>query len=315
MGRLEKTGKWTEFHQPGKEGKSTDCKVLVDMMLEFAGRQAKAGKRFFISSLPYEPHTPYLFHEGITDKYYRGGWGPPVGKVVDGDLLTALSSGKTKLNDEQWSRLKALYDGEVEYWDSCFARFLDGLGKLSAATDTLIVLTGDHGEGMFEHGKMGHAFGNHAELANVPFVLFGDQLVESGVTIETVSSHLDILPTILELLGVKVDPKVQGMSMVPLVTRRGPWTPRVVSLEYGRSYALRALRWKYLVDYQGREMVFDLEKDPTEQDDLLGKNDMAVRYLRDLAGFFLEYRSAWRANRMGSLNNQAHAFVEMAEKG
>src|SRR5690606_14574704 len=107
--------KWTEFHQTSKEGKGIDCTALVPEMLDFAKRQHLAGKRFFISSLPYEPHTPYRYHEGITDKYHEGPWGPPVGKNVNGDLITAVSSGRVKLTEAQLAQYIALYDGEVEY--------------------------------------------------------------------------------------------------------------------------------------------------------------------------------------------------------
>jgi hypothetical protein len=58
MARLRKPGKWTAFHQPSSEGGGIDCTALVPRLLGFAERQKAAGKRFFISSLPYEPHTP-----------------------------------------------------------------------------------------------------------------------------------------------------------------------------------------------------------------------------------------------------------------
>lgn len=309
MARLEKPGRWTAFHQTNQEGKGIDCTALMDEMLGFADSQAKAGKRFFISSLPYETHTPYRYHEGITDKYHPGPWGPPVGKNVDGVLLGQLSAGKVTLDDAQWAQLKALYDGEAEHMDGCYAQLLSGLEARGLRQRTLVVLTSDHGEGMYEHGKMGHAFGHHAELANVPLVLMGDGLVDEGIVIDTVTSHLDIVPTILDLMGVPASERIQGQSLVPLLLRQGPWTPRVMPLEYGRSYALRARRWKYIVDYQGNESVFDLQNDPTEQQDLIGKNPMALRYLRDLAGFFLAHRSDWRMSELGALNNHGPGFL------
>jgi arylsulfatase A-like enzyme len=309
MARLEAPGRWTAFHQPNQEGKGIDCAVLMDEMLGFAEAQAKAGKRFFISSLPYEPHTPYLYHEGITDKYHPGPWGPPVGKKVDGGLLGSISSGKVTLNEAQWSQLRGLYDGEVEHMDGCYGQLIDGLEARGLRGRTLVVITADHGEGLFEHGLMGHAFGHYAELANVPLVLVGDGLVENGQVVETVSSHLDITPTILDLMGVTPSERIQGQSLVPLFLRKGPWTPRVVSLEYGRSYGLRARRWKYIVDYQQNESVFDHVTDPTEQTDLVARSPMALRYLRDLAGFFLAHREAWRTASFGPLNNHGPGFL------
>ncbi len=310
MGRLKKPGRWTAYHEPNREGKGIDCGPLMEGMLDFAKTESEAGHRFVVSSLPYETHVPYRFHEGISDKYYPGPWKPPVGKSVGGEFLGAIVGGKVHMSDSDWKQLKALYDGEVEHFDGCFGQLLDGLDKLGLRQKTAVLLASDHGEGMFEHGRMGHAFGHYAELANVPLVLFADGLVDKGIGIDTVTSQLDIVPTILDLLGVKADERVQGRSLLPLILRKGPWTPRVVPLEYGRSYALRARRWKYIVDYHGNESLFDLENDPTEQKELGDSQPMALRYMRELAGFYLAHRKDWRMSTWGPLNNHGRGFIE-----
>jgi arylsulfatase A-like enzyme len=310
MGRLEKPGRWDVYRKP----RGIDCTILIDEMLDFAREQSAAGKRFFVSSLPYEPHTPYRFHEGISDKFWKGPWGPPVGKSVDGHLLSALSDERQTLTDAQWQQLFALYDGEVEYWDRCFGRLVDGLAEIGVADETAIVLTSDHGEGMFEHGRMGHAFGHYAELADIPLIVYSSRLNDSLRKIDTVSSQLDIAPTVLDMMGVTPDRRIQGESLVPVILREGPWTPRVLPLEYGRSYALKARRWKLIVDYQGNESVFDHGTDPTEQKDLAGTDHFGHRYLRDMAGVFLAHREHWLMPTWGTLNDHGPAFVEYIEK-
>ncbi|RMH43217.1 MAG: hypothetical protein D6689_05585 [Deltaproteobacteria bacterium] len=311
MARLEKPGRWTEFHQPTREGKSNDCVPLIDMILAFAKRRAAAGERFFVSSLPYETHVPYRYHPGITDRYFPGPWPPPIGKQVTGELLGRITSGALRMTDTMWDQLKALYDGEVTYMDGCFGQLVDGLASAGLADDTAILLTSDHGDGMYEHGHMGHAFGHYAELANVPLVVFAPGLTDEGIAVRTVTSHIDIAPTVLDLMGVPIPEEVQGESLLPIALRRGPWTPRVMPLEYGRSYALRAARWKYIVDYQGRESVFDLKRDPTEQRDLAGDSPVALRYFRDLAGFFRAHRTRWRMREHGALNNHRAGFLRL----
>ncbi len=312
MGRLEEPGGWTAFHQPGKEGKSNDCTTLVDMMLDFSKEQSGKGKRVFISSLPYETHTPYRFHEGISKKYYDGPWRPPVGQNVGGELLSSIAAGSTKLDAKQWSQLKALYKGEAEYWDQCFGQLTSGLAEAGLLQDTALVLTSDHGEGMFEHGRMGHAFGHYRELGDVPFVVFWPALGPGVREIDTVTSHRDIAPTILDMLGAEIDRRVQGESVLPLALRQGSWTERVVSLEYGRSYSLRSKRYKLIVDYGGKQEFYDLGTDPWEAADQLGSGSDALRYLRDMAGFFLEYRSQWRYREWGTLNRHGEGFRKAA---
>jgi arylsulfatase A-like enzyme len=309
MARLEAPGRWTEFHHVAREGHGFDCTALIPKMLAFAEAQAKAGKRFFLSSLPYEPHVPYRFHAGITERYHSGEWDPKVGKAFSGDQLRGTPTA------EQKAQIEALYDGEVEYFDACFASLLDGLAARGLADSTAVILTSDHGEGFWEHGRRGHAFGHHAELTNVPLVVFAPGLVTAGRTIETVTSQLDIAPTILDLLGVERSDRIQGQSLIPMILRDGPWVPRVMPLEYGRSYALRARDWKYIVDYGGNEMLFDLAADPTEQHDVADSNPFALRYVRDVAGFMLAHRAAWRMERWGTFDNHSAAFVGVVAPG
>jgi arylsulfatase A-like enzyme len=315
MARLAKPGRWTEFHQPAQEGLGIDCTAMVPEILKFATSQHEAGKRFFISTLPYEPHVPYRYHAGTTEHYYDGPWDPKVGKSVSGEQLGAITSGRLELSDKQWEQLRALYDGEVEHFDGCFGTLMDGLAKHGLADNTAVIITGDHGEGMFEHGHMGHAWGHHGELANVPLIVIAPKLHGAGRTIETVTIHIDIVPTIHDLMGVRRSPRMQGESLLPLMQREGPWVPRVMSLEYGRSYSLRARQWRYIVDYSGTEGLYDLAHDPGEHADLVGKSPMALRFFRDVAGFFLAHRSQWHLEEWGTFDNHSPAFAKAMAAG
>ncbi len=309
MARLEEPGNWTWFRQPGREGKSHDCSVMVELMLEFAKTQHDAGKRFFISSLAYEPHTPYRFHEGITEKYFAGPYPPPIGTSAS-TVLDDINAGRLKPTPEQWKQLIALHDGEIEYMDGCVGSLLDGLEEMGVLENTAFILTSDHGEGFWEHQHLGHAWGHNAEVANVPLVIVSPGLTSEGRTIDTVTSHLDITPTILALMGVEPAPQIQGQSLLPLIARNGPWTPRVVPLEYGRSFSLRARDWRYITDYAGGETLFHLAEDPGEQRELGAERPIALRYFRDLTGVFLAHRQDWRMASWGPLNNHQSAFLE-----
>lgn len=309
MERLRGAKRWHTFMQPVKQGHSSDCSVLVKLMLSYAQRQARIGKRFFISALAYEPHVPYRFHQGITERYFEGPFVEPIGKEASGHLLNRIAGGRVKMNKQRWAQLQALYNGEVEYMDRCFGNLLDGLKQLNQLQHTAIVLTGDHGEGFNEHGKVGHAFGLQAELVNVPLVLLVPGLAKGLVKIETVSSHLDIVPTLLHLLGVKGDPRIQGRSLVPIIQRAGSWPPRVVPIEYGRSYALRSRHFKYWVGYTGDEHLFHVAADPFEQKDITSKHPLVLRYFRDLSGLNLIFRSRWRMESWGTLNRHAKGFL------
>ena len=310
MNRLKPLSTWNEFHMPNAEGKGGDCSAVVKQILTFADKQA--GKRFFVSAVAFEAHTPYIYHEGTTEHYYDGPMDPAIGTHPDGVILTAIVSGKLKMTPERWGQLKGLYDGEVEHFDACFGALTEGLKSRGLGENTDLVLLADHGEGFLEHGSMGHAYGNYAELTNVPMVWLLPGMGK-GQKIPTVVSHTDVVPTILDVLGVAPDPRVQGESLVPMILRQGPWVPRVMASEYGRSYSLRARSLHYVVDYGGNESLYDTAADPSEKTEINAKRPLALRYFRDLAGIYLAHRAQWHAATWGTLNNHRAGFAPTKE--
>ena len=306
MKRLLPASTWNEFHQPNAEGKGGDCSAVIKQILAFADKQGD--KRFFVSAVAFEAHTPYIYHEGTTEHYYSGPMDPAIGKSPDGVILTAIVGGKLTMTPERWGQLKGLYDGEVEHLDGCFGALTEGLKSRGLTDKTDIVLLADHGEGFREHGSMGHAYGQYAELTHVPLTFFLPG-VGHGEKIDTVVGHIDVVPTILDRMGVEADPRLQGESLLPMIARHGPWMPRVMPSEYGRSYSLRARDLHYVVDYSGTESLFDVAADPDEKTDLKERWPLALRYFRDLAGIYLAHRAQWSTAAWGTLNNHRAGFA------
>jgi hypothetical protein len=306
MKRLLPASTWNEFHMPNAEGKGGDCSAVIKQILAFADREGD--KRFFVSAVAFEAHTPYIYHEGTTEHYYSGPMDPAIGKSPDGVILTAIVGGKLPMTPERWGQLKGLYDGEVEHLDGCFGALTAGLASRGLADKTDIVLLADHGEGFLEHRSMGHAYGQYAELTHVPLTFFLPGLGH-GQKIDTVVGHIDVVPTILDRMGVETDPRLQGESLVPMMSRQGPWMPRVMPSEYGRSYSLRARDLHYVVDYGGNESLFEVTADADEKTDVKDARPLALRYFRDLAGIYLAHRAEWNTAAWGTLNNQRAGFL------
>lgn len=313
MNRLRAPGKWAAFHSPVQEGKGIDCTALIDEVMRVALEKKAGDKRFFISALAWEPHAPYRFHEGITEKYHEGSWGPPVGRFADGYLLGDIMAGRKAMNAGQWSQLEALYNGEVEHMDRCFGTLVDELAAAGLGENTAIVLTSDHGEGLNERGRLGHAYGHWTEVADVPFVVYAPGLLGDGEgprRIAEPTSCIDVAPTVMGLMGVEASEQVQGENVLPLALRQGGWVPRVISAEYGRSYALRARDWRVVVLYDGTMKLYDIKNDPKELVNVIDEGLLSVRYMREMAGFFLEHRSDWKKSTWGTLANHQGGFVE-----
>lgn len=298
MGRLTKAARWTEHHAPVFEGQGVDCAPLVERAVKMMARALATNQRAFLSLLPIEPHVPYRFHDGITQRYFAGPFTGMLGKRVTSAHLSRVRA--RGLPGAGWKQLRALYDGEITYFDGCFGALEDGLAKLGAADDTAIVLTSDHGEGLGERGNnTGHAYSLNHELTWVPLLVFGGGArlaAAQGLRRWTgATSNLDIAPTVLELLGEPVDARMQGRSLLPIVRGGSQW-PRAVAAEYGRAYAVFAGRWHYVADYEGRGKLYDVLTDPAETRDRSGDAAVALRYLREAAAMFLSQRVTWRGS-------------------
>lgn len=113
----------------------------------------------------------------------------------------------------------------------------------------------------------------------------------------------------MDVLGVEPDARIQGESLLPMILRQGPWIPRVVPSEYGRSYSLRARSLHYVVDYGGNESLYDTAADPSEKTEINSKRPLALRYFRDLAGIYLAHRAQWHEASWGTLNNHRAGFA------
>jgi arylsulfatase A-like enzyme len=299
MEHFRKGGRWRAYHVPTQEGQGLDCAPLVARVLQMVDASVARGKRFFVSALPIEPHEPYRYHAGVTEKYYQGPFDKPIGK----ELAALDQVPHWHLSARQWQQLRGLYDGEVEHWDQCYGVLEDGLAARGLADSTAIVITSDHGEGLGEHGgRVGHAYSLHQELIAVPLIILGKGV--PAMTIAVPTSAIDVAPTVLALLGVAADPRMQGRSFLPLVAL-GAAAPPVVASEYGKSYALRTRRWHYVVDYDGREALYDVTVDPREDHDQVRAQPLVLRYLRDAAGLYLAHRTAWRAATWGALDDIA----------
>ncbi len=305
MNRLAKISTWK------KQAKASDCFGLVKATLDFARGEIAAGRRFFVSMLPMDVHTPYRWRDRYTPHYFDGTFDDKIGRSPDGVVLGAIMTAKLEMTDARWAQLKAQYDGGVEMVDACLGKLQDGLGALGVADQTAIIVTADHGEGMFEHRKLGHAFGLWAELGNVPFVMLAPGLPPR--VLDLVVHHADLAPTMLDLLGVPAEPRMQGESLLPVALREGPPMPRVGWLEFGRSYALKTRMLRYFVDYGGKERLYDELADPTDQQEIQDRRPVALRAMRDLGGLYLAFRGKWRAS-WGTLYDQRPGMLEEAAR-
>jgi choline-sulfatase len=105
-----------------------------------------------------------------------------------------------------------LYDEEVFYTDLWVGKFFDWVEKQPWAAETAIVVTADHGEAFGEHGLTRHAFELYEPLVHVPLMIYVPG--RPGRRIEAARSHVDLVPTMFDLLGAKPNPELRGKTFV-----------------------------------------------------------------------------------------------------
>jgi arylsulfatase A-like enzyme len=177
------------------------------------------------------------------------------------------------------------YDGEIAYVDLQFGRLLERLESSPEWEKTLLIVVGDHGEGLHQHRERFHANLIYETTQRVPLIIHGVG-VRAGRIVEPVTLA-DLTPTVLDLLGLSSPVEMRGISLAGAL--RGAEPPRrdiyfesqAGALNYGW-HELRGLRygpWKLIES--GDPELFDLSADPGELNDLASLETARVADLTD----------------------------------
>ncbi len=179
------------------------------------------------------------------------------------------------------------YDSELRYLDSHIERSAAALGWNEGA---VVIVTADHGEEFHEHGLFGHARTLYAEVLNVPLLVHAPGRFAPSRVAERVS-HVDVLPSLRELVGLAPAPADAGLSLLPLLegrARRLP--PRALFADlWHATYSERKRfltatiegEWKLIEGAPEGPMLFHLDRDPL---DLRNRHDAYPRIAARLRG-------------------------------
>ena len=173
----------------------------------------------------------------------------------------------------------AQYDGSISYVDQEIDRLLEGLRSRDLAERTLIIITADHGEELYDRGGWSHGHTVNEELVKIPMILWCPSLVPGGQVAEGVVRHVDIMPTIFGAVGRDPDSTavwLEGVDLWPCVSGGSalPIGLPALSEVYSAGSCARSLRvgpHKIIQVLSGSDaeyQLFDLSTDPGERRDL-----------------------------------------------
>jgi len=217
------------------------------------------------------PKVPYT-RDGLLKR--RKGQ-PGSGRLADKALRQRLD----RWTEEEWRDHAAHYYGYVSYVDKWTGRVLEALDRQGFTKNTIVLFTTDHGDMLGSHGLMGKG-PTYDEAARVPLIMRYPPLIKPGTATDALVSNVDILPTLLEMMDVKVPSGVQGRNFLSLLEGEAGSRRDAVFMEKDRSGGdsravyrmVRTDRWKYTVSWHPsvREELYDMESDTLELSNLSG---------------------------------------------
>jgi arylsulfatase A-like enzyme/tetratricopeptide (TPR) repeat protein len=200
----------------------------------------------------YDPHTPYDPPEPYLSQYEGVPWGR--------------------------------YDGEVAYLDSLVGQIMEWLTENDLNESTLVAFIGDHGESLGEHREMGHGFFIYDATVAVPFILTSPDRQLQGRRVAAQVRTIDLMPTLLDLIGVEIPEAVQGESLLDLCLGK---SKDLGLMAYSESlYPRHHYGWSDLKSLRDgslqyiaapRPELYDIRADPSQKDNLASSRPDEVR--------------------------------------
>ena len=208
-------------------GWGVDERAMIKPALDFISRDP--GTPYFMVFLPVNPHHPYAY----PDASFK-----IAGEPGDG----TEGSRKTWVN----------YLNSLHYADASLGMIVDELEKAHCLDNTLIFLFADHGEAFYQHPmNYNHPLFLYNENVHVPFLIFSTELFDEPVYYDGYTRHIDILPTVLDILGLPSRPEQEGVSVLSdhveqLALLHTSWKDDYMgsSTRNGNTYAGQRTAWK-----------------------------------------------------------------------
>ena len=277
---------------------------LTDKSLELINN---CNKPFFLFIHYWDTHTPYNALESIYNELKPGGGGQELKELFANiknekwKEYLLKSAGKATTAEE----VSAMYDSAIKYVDQEIGRLVKYFKEQGIYENTIFVITSDHGESLTEHKIFFDHHGLYDESIHVPLIF--NNLPVGGKRIKDFVQHVDIVPTLLDILNIPFkESKFDGVSLVPLI--RGEVGSRRSFVVAEESHtenkkAIRTNKWKYIyspskeaatcrycgVIHGGIEELYHLESDPKEMRNIVEERPEIVTELRRQLFEFTEY--------------------------
>ncbi len=269
----------------------------IKTVKEFA-KSSETRPPFFLFLHTYAVHDPYVaplfYHSNFVSPSYKGkipGTREDLVRAAGtewGDQQKAYWGNVDRENQADVAHLKNLYDAAIRFTDDQISRLVNAIRDVGLEENTMIVFLSDHGEEFLEHENFLHDT-LYQEVLHVPLILkFAGKMkaMYKGRRIQHTVRLIDVLPTVLAALDVKVPSHLQGTSLVSLLDGTETTTRNVFSQwPAAQKFSLRKGSFKLIRKNDKEsggliEELYELKKDPSETNNLLGDESQEASALR-----------------------------------
>lgn len=245
---------------PGHDDDFRRANVVVDRA--FAWMESRSEKPFFLVLHLMDPHMNYNApppYRGRFTGSYQSRYSLP---LTDTGGIRRQAATMPQVDRDF---ITAAYDEEVAFADEHIGRLLDGLEQRGLLKNTVVLLTADHGEELFDHGGFTHGHTMYEELLHVPLIVWAPEAPARRV--QEPVSLVDVTPTILDAIGARPKAEFEGVSLWPAIRHQSAVPSRVLAAEYTCIGPERKaiIEWPYKLVYtdDGEPLqLIDLTKAP-----------------------------------------------------
>ena len=298
------------FIKISKKRKDFNAEELVGIAVDFIKGNSDKNPyflylHFFGTHKVYTAPAPY-------DEKFMGDEFMPEPKHVpicpEGVMDTAIGCIALNTDITDCNRHIAIYDGVLAYVDAQIGRLIKAVRNMQYDKNTVVVITADHGEAMGEQNYyFEHSGGFVCEACiRVPLIIWSPALFTGGIVIDRQIEHIDLIPTLLDFLGLERERYMQGESFLSLITKDNNYgtvvfnKPLYAFSEDSQSHSVIIPEWQLIYDeFKNGYMLFNLKDDPMQLHNLLGEelDDEARRVFYRLKTALEEWMEDGRKGR------------------
>ena len=308
---------------------ATECADVADnvygdgLIADEAARRleaakAKPGEPWFLGVGFLKPHLPFVAPKKYWDLYQAEQFPLPALRALpqgapafaghnSGELRNYSDMPKVEpINDAQARHLIHGYHAATSYMDAQLGRVLEALDRNGFADNTVIVLWGDHGWHLGDHG-LWCKHTNFEQAAHIPLLIVAPGVTKPGTRTGALAETVDLYPTLCELAGVAAPQGLDGASLVNVLKTPSAKTKEAVYHVYPRDRLMgravrteryRLVEWKQIGEPAESAVfeLYDYEADPAETKNLAAEKPDVVAQLRALLAKHPEAKPQIRAN-------------------